>query len=165
VKQRKELGVKAIIVAHTLSDTSAIRESPEGALGAIVVDMWMLTAKTPENAAFIKWWGEKYKHIDNGVPDARVTRTYMGTKLIFEGIKKAGSLETKKLIPAIEGNRVKGLIGDLWVRPCDHQLLMPIPVVTITSTKPPYFSSPTILPPSKIAIEESATGNPRCTGK
>ena len=40
-------------------------------------------------------------------------REYIGTKFLLEGIKKAGSTEAKKLIPALEGLHMKSITGEV----------------------------------------------------
>jgi branched-chain amino acid transport system substrate-binding protein len=165
LKQRKELGVKAIIVNNNLADPNVIKEAPDAALGAIVSDTWMQTETSPESVAFLKRWREKYKGTAYPDPDPVSVRTYNGSRIVFEAIKKAQSLETAKLMPAFEGLHMKGLNGDEWIRPCDHQLEKPMPIAVVKSVNYPYYGVPTIIPAARIEIEESATGNARCMGK
>jgi len=165
LKQRKELEVKATIVNTALATPDVIKEAPDAAIGSIVCDDWMVTEKSPESAEFLKNWREKYKNTPYPEPDCTAARTYIGSKFVFEGIRKAKSLEISKLMPTLEGLRVKSLNGEIYLRACDHQLQSPLPVARVTSTTHPYLGVPEMVPADKIAIEESATGNARCTGK
>ena len=42
--------------------------------------------------------------------------------------------------------------GEVYMRACDHQLIMPLPVATIASKTPPYFGPATIIPASEVMI-------------
>ena len=165
LKQRQELGVKAALVNNMLGMPTIVREFPEAALGSIASDIYLVTTDTKENKDFVNRWQEKYKGTQWPDPDGASGRTYIGTKFLLEGIKKAGSVQVNKLIPAMEGMHQKSINGDIYLRPCDHQLQIPMPVVTLGSTKYPYFGVPTLIPASTVEIEETAVDNSRCKRK
>jgi branched-chain amino acid transport system substrate-binding protein len=165
LKQRQELGVKAPIVCYALSDPFTISAAPESALGTIASDGYAITIDTKENKDFIKRWQEKHKGGEYANPDLHTVRGYMGTKLALEAAKKANSMQVDKIMPVLEGFRTKMPIGEVSIRPCDHQIQMPMVVVEVVSTKYPYIGPATILPASTVSVEESATGNQRCKGK
>ena len=89
----------------------------------------------------------------------------MGRNSSSRAIQKAESVEVNKLIPAMEGMRQKSLNGEVYLRACDHQLMVPLPVATVSSTKYPYFGVPTMIPASTLEIEETEVDNPRCKRK
>jgi len=89
----------------------------------------------------------------------------MGTKLMLEAARKANSVQLDKIMPVLEGFRANMPIGEVYIRPCDHQIQMPMAVVEVVSTKYPYIGPATILSASTVSIEEDATGNARCKGK
>jgi len=165
MKQRKELGIKAVVVNNALANPTVISEFPDAAQGSIVCDAYMVTVNTPESIDFVNRWQEKYKSTPYPKPDCTSTRTYIGTKFLLEGIKKAGSVEVKKLIPALEGMHQKSLNGEIYLRACDHQLQSPLPVAVINTETYPYVGVPAMIAASDIAIEESAIDNPRCNEK
>jgi hypothetical protein len=68
-------------------------------------------------------------------------------------------------MPVLEGMQYKSPMGDMYLRPCDHQAQIPIAIAPVVSTTYPYYGVPTIIPASIASIEESATGNPRCGKK
>jgi ABC-type branched-subunit amino acid transport system substrate-binding protein len=162
LKQRLDLGVSAIVLGTALSDRAVIRENPDAALGNITVDTYFPTVKSKESDAFVAEWKKWYKGSDYPEPTAIAAREYINIAFVIEGVKKAGSVEVNKLVPALEGLRMKTIIGEIYLRPCDHTLIMPMPVVTINSKSPPYFSTATMIPASETAIEEEAVNNPRC---
>jgi branched-chain amino acid transport system substrate-binding protein len=165
LKQRVELGVKAVIADMALAPPIAIQANVDAAQGAIATDMYVITADTKENKDFVKRYRDKYKGTLYPEPDALSARTYLFTQLAMSAAKKAKSLNLDKIVPALEGMRERSLLGEVWIRPCDHQIQAPMAVVEINSTKYPYYGAPTVLPMSATTIEESATGNPRCKGK
>jgi branched-chain amino acid transport system substrate-binding protein len=165
LKQRLELGVKAPIVCYALADPIAVSAGPESAVGAIAADGYAITLDTRENKDFIKRWQQKHKGGEYPNPDLHTVRTYMGIKMMLEAAKKAKSVQVDKVMPVLEGFRMKSLIGEVYIRPCDHQIQMPMAVVEVVSPKYPYYGPATVLPASTVSIEESATGNQRCKGK
>lgn len=165
LKQRLELGVKAVVIAPAVSDESVVRENSEGAFGNISADTWFLTVNTKESRDFINNYKKWYKGTEYPEPTKLSAREYIGMKLFFAGIKKAGSLDVNKLMPALEGLRTSGPTGEVSMRACDHQILLPLPAGTVTSKKHPYMGVPTIIPANAVAIEEEAIDNPRCKKK
>jgi branched-chain amino acid transport system substrate-binding protein len=165
VKQRHELGVKATIVNNALANPTVVQENPEASMGNIACDTFMITTKTAENAEFVSRWQKRYAGAEYPVPDCISGRTYIGLRFLADGIRKAGSVKLDKLIPAMEGMHQKSLNGDIYLRPCDHQLQSPMPVVKVESKTPPYFSTPIMIPASNIEIAETEIDNPRCKKK
>ncbi|MEW6666129.1 MAG: ABC transporter substrate-binding protein [Thermodesulfobacteriota bacterium] len=165
LKQRQELEVKPVVVNNMLAMPVIVREFPEAAIGCIAADIYMMTTNTPENHDFVSRWQQKHKGTQWPDPDGAGGRTYIGTKFLLEAIQKAKSVELNKLIPAMEGMRQKTLNGEAYLRACDHQLLIPMPVASVRSTKYPYLGVPTLIPAAAVEIEETAVENPRCRRK
>jgi branched-chain amino acid transport system substrate-binding protein len=162
VKQRVELGVKAVLVNNMLAMPTVVRESPEAAMGSIASDVYLVTTNTKENKDFVSRWQKRHKGTEWSDPDGASGRTYIGTTFLLAAIQKAGSVQANKLIPAMEGMHYKSINGDIYLRPCDHQLQLPMPVGTIASTKYPYIGVPTLIPASVVEVEETAIDNSRC---
>jgi len=165
LKQRYELGVKAVVVNSALSNPTSIGEAPEAALGSIACDLYMVTIDTKENADFVSRWKKRYKGTLYPEPDQDSGKLYIGTKFLLEGIKKAKSVQVDKLMPVLEGMHQKSIKGDIYLRACDHQLISPQPATIITSKTYPYFGVITMIPASAIAIDEADIDNPRCKKK
>jgi branched-chain amino acid transport system substrate-binding protein len=162
LRQRLDLGVTAVVMGNALSDWAVIKENPDAAIGNIAVDSFFSTVNTKEGKAYVAEWKKWYKGTDYPEPTSVASREYVGISFVIEGIRKAGSTELNKLIPALEGLRMKSINGEVYLRPCDHQLIMPLPIAKIAIKTPPFFGPSTIIPAAEVMIEEEAVSNPRC---
>ena len=92
-------------------------EAPEG---------WVVTGypwyaiKTPEHEAFRSAYEAKFKEY----PRLGSVVGYSSIKSIAEGVKKAGSTDTEKMIAAFRGLNVVTPFGPIVYRPEDHQSTM-----------------------------------------
>jgi branched-chain amino acid transport system substrate-binding protein len=92
-------------------------EAPEG---------WVVTGypwyaiKTPEHEAFRSAYEAKFKEY----PRLGSVVGYSSIKSIIEGVKKAGSTDTEKMIAAFRGLNVVTPFGPIVFRPEDHQSTM-----------------------------------------
>jgi ABC-type branched-subunit amino acid transport system substrate-binding protein len=96
------------------------------------------------------------------LPTNLAAREYIATKFLLEGIKKAGSTEVSKVIPALESVKMKTITGDVFMRACDHQLIMPLQCVHVEKQTSPYLGVPVTIPVSITTIEEQDVDNSRC---
>jgi len=89
-------------------------------------DGWVVTGypwyaiKTPEHEAFRSAYEAKYKDY----PRLGSVVGYSSIKSIVEGVKKAGSTDTEKMIAAFRGLNVMTPFGPIVYRPEDHQSTM-----------------------------------------
>lgn len=79
------------------------------------------TIDTPANARLVKIARDDF----NRTPDFGIATTSSLTRIILEGIRKAGSSQPKDVIAALEGLSYDGLTGREMVRPWDHQVVRP----------------------------------------
>jgi branched-chain amino acid transport system substrate-binding protein len=165
LKQRLDLGVKAVVLGPALADATVARENPDAALGAHACDTWFNTNPLKESVDYINSWKKLSKSTEYPVPTSLSARDYIGTKFLLEAIKKAGSIEAAKLIPVLEGLHMKSITGEVFMRACDHQLIMPIQCVSIDKKVPPYFGVPVTMPISVTMVDEQEVDNPRCKKK
>jgi ABC-type branched-subunit amino acid transport system substrate-binding protein len=165
IKQRLELGVKAIVLDPAVVDPTVIRENPEAAVGTHGCDTWFNTSTSKESLDFIESWKRIVKHPDHPLPTNTGAREYIATKFLLEGIKKAGSTEISKVAPALESVRMKSVLGDVYMRACDHQLIMPVQCISVEKKTPPYYGVPVTIPASITTIDEQDVDNPRCKRK
>jgi branched-chain amino acid transport system substrate-binding protein len=92
-------------------------ETPEG---------WLVTGypwygiDTPEHQAFLKAYQDKY----NDYPRLGSIVGYSTIVSLAAGIKKAGSVETEKLVQAFKGLTVQTPFGEITYRSQDHQSTM-----------------------------------------
>lgn len=77
------------------------------------------TVDSALNRDLVKRANDKFK----GNPNYSLAGSYICTKLLIDGIIKAGSTEQKAVIAALEGMKYQGLTGDEEIRKADHQVL------------------------------------------
>jgi len=77
------------------------------------------TIDAPYNKTFVAL-SNKFLKID---PNYSVAGSYIGTKIILDGIAKANSIDPKAVIAAMEGMRYEGLTGTEEIRKADHQVI------------------------------------------
>jgi branched-chain amino acid transport system substrate-binding protein len=112
------------IWVHTGTDHAVLKplgeEVPEGVMGTM--DYHFYYPDTPENKAFVEAFEKAY-----GVPPGfPAFHGYITAKLIAEAYKKAGKIDTEKFIDAIEGLRIQSPGGEIEMRACDHQAVLPM---------------------------------------
>ena len=165
IKQRVELGVKAILIDPPAVDPTFIRENPEGSIGTHGCDTWFNTSTSKESLDFIESWKRTIKSADHPLPTNMAAREYIATKFLLEGIRKAGSTAVNKVVPVLENLRITAISGEVSMRACDHQLMMPLQCVSVGRKDPPYYGGPVTIPASVTTIDEQDVDNPRCKRK
>jgi branched-chain amino acid transport system substrate-binding protein len=78
---------------------------------------------TPENKAFVERYLKRWARY----PNYSAETSYSAIYVFKEAIEKTKSLETAKLIKAIEGMRIKCPGGERYFRPEDHQAVYTVP--------------------------------------
>ncbi|HEX6362669.1 MAG TPA: ABC transporter substrate-binding protein [Albitalea sp.] len=95
------------------------------ALGADLCDgiyfgaQYWHTVDSPLNRDLVKRVAAKH----NANPNYSLAGSYICTKLLIDGIVKAGSADPKAVIAALEGLKYAGLTGDEEIRKADHQVV------------------------------------------
>jgi branched-chain amino acid transport system substrate-binding protein len=80
--------------------------------------------ETPKNKAFVERYNEKH-----GVPPVySALNAYDAVYFLKEAAEKAGSIETAKLIEAMEGMKLESPAGTKYIRPEDHQAVYEVPL-------------------------------------
>lgn len=77
------------------------------------------TVDSPLNRELVKRSNDVFK----SNPNYSLAGSYICTKLLIDGIVKAGTVDPKAVIAAMEGMKYQGLTGDEEVRKADHQVL------------------------------------------
>ncbi|QNP47428.1 ABC transporter substrate-binding protein [Diaphorobacter aerolatus] len=77
------------------------------------------TVDAPLNLDLVKRCNDRFKHN----PNYSLAGSYICTKLMIDAIVKAGTVDTKAVIAAMEGMKYQGLTGDEEIRKADHQVL------------------------------------------
>jgi len=109
---------------HTITELATIRplglEAPEGILGTS--NYLFYYPDTPENKAFVAEFRKAYDRY----PTVGAFYGYLASQFIFEGYKKAGSLDKEKFIDAVAGMTVDSPVGKITIRAFDHQAMLPM---------------------------------------
>jgi branched-chain amino acid transport system substrate-binding protein len=77
------------------------------------------TVDSPLNRDLVKRSNDKFK----ANPNYSLAGSYICTKLMIDGIIKAGSAEPKAVVAALEGMKYAGLTGEEEIRKGDHQVI------------------------------------------
>ncbi|QGW81547.1 ABC transporter substrate-binding protein [Variovorax paradoxus] len=77
------------------------------------------TAETTLNKELVKLTSDKLKI----VPNYSLAGSYVCTKILIDGIVKAGTVDQKAVIAALEGMKYEGLTGTEEIRKTDHQVV------------------------------------------
>ncbi|BEP47923.1 MULTISPECIES: ABC transporter substrate-binding protein [Variovorax] len=77
------------------------------------------TADTALNKDLVKLTADKLKI----VPNYSLAGSYVCTKILIDGIVKAGTVDQKAVIAALEGMKYEGLTGTEEIRKADHQVI------------------------------------------
>ena len=159
IKQAKPFGLfdkmKWIIATGAdITVTKALgNEMPTG----LIVDQryYFHWPETPRNQEFVKAYMGAYQDY----PSAWAVEGYDGIYFLVEAIKKAGSLDTEKIVTALEGLTIDSPRGKATLRKEDHQLLCDFMVgQTMFDPKYPFaiVGKPEVFPGEKVlySIEE-----------
>ncbi len=109
---------------HTATDHAVLKplgaEAPEGVMGTM--DYHFYFPDTPANQKFVKAFEEAY----GNPPGFPAFHGYITAHFIAEAFRKAGSLDKEKFIDALEGLKIDSPVGEIEMRACDHQVVLPI---------------------------------------
>ncbi|GJD47299.1 hypothetical protein OPKNFCMD_0005 [Methylobacterium crusticola] len=129
VQQATEFGLKQStkLVAPVLLLTArkAGGEAFEGVVGGTSY-YWGLEETVPSARAF----NDKFRAAYGGaVPSDYGALGYAGVRSVLEAAKLAGSVETDRLVPALEALRADFYKGPQYFRTCDHQSVQSVLIV------------------------------------
>ncbi len=157
--QARNLGLNVPIGCTFLDDDGVMNIVREKALGNITANMYMPGLDTPETRAFEK----KFYESSGGKWPAFVTyQAYIGVKMFAEAVKRAGTLDTDKVIKAFEGLEFAGPTGVMKMRKEDHQLQTPVIIgKAVKKTKYydfPYVKPIEVIPAAKVSLSLEDSG-------
>jgi branched-chain amino acid transport system substrate-binding protein len=137
LKQIKATGMseKVPIWIHTATDHAVLKplgsEAPEGVLGTM--DYHFYHPDTPANRAFVKAFQDAYE----SPPGFPAFHGYITAHFIAKAFTKAGAIDREKFIDALEGMKVDSPAGEVEMRACDHQAVLPM-FMGVTKKVPQY---------------------------
>ncbi|MGH7312084.1 MAG: ABC transporter substrate-binding protein [Candidatus Rokuibacteriota bacterium] len=78
---------------------------------------WELGERVPSAKRFV----EAFQKANGRPPFDYAGYAYSGTRLLLEAVERAKSVESEKVIAALEGHSYDHYKGKQWIRKCDHQ--------------------------------------------
>ena len=135
IKQATDFGLKRTtkIVAPILLYTSRVAGGAatfEGVVGGTSY-YWGIEANTPSAKAF----NDKYRKAQGDrVPSDYGALGYAGVRSILDAVKRAGSVDTQKVVAAMEGAKYDSYKGAQEIRACDHQSVQSVFIIESKST-------------------------------
>lgn len=123
------------MASHTIGDGGEqMRMPPEVSQGIVTVKNYFDELDTPESKAFIERFKKRFS--DYSYVGALAMADYGGLMLWAETVRKAGSIDRKKVIEAFEsGVSVEGPGGKLSSHPQTHYCVMDMYLAEIQSSK------------------------------
>lgn len=106
---------------------SFIADNQVNAVGDALKGVWGIinyssTLDTPGNKAFVAEWEKKYPGTS---PSNFEGETYLGMQVMFQAVKKAGSVKPGDVAKAMSGGTFDTILGKQLMRAEDHQLVGP----------------------------------------
>ncbi|OQY59657.1 MAG: hypothetical protein B6245_05640 [Desulfobacteraceae bacterium 4572_88] len=162
MKTAKAMGLKTKLAGYYLNDNGSLKAlgDDKAIIGNFTAENYMVSIPTPENKSFVAKF-----HKDKGYyPILTRGKAYMATRFWAEAVKAAGKDEVEAVINAWEGLLFSGPAGKWYMRPCDHQTLMPIWIAELVKDNPffdhAFVGTATNIPAKFIAVPCAESGCP-----
>lgn len=135
---------KLPMFVHTATELGTLmplgQNAPAGVLGTSNYQFYF--PETTENKAFVQSFKDAYGRY----PNVGALYGYLTAQFIVKGLEKAGKVKIEKFIDAIEGMKVASPVGEVEMRACDHQAVLPMFLgVTEKSSQYPFFIATDIM--------------------
>jgi branched-chain amino acid transport system substrate-binding protein len=137
-QQMQQLGVfKSMTVATGMGDNATLKAGYSTATGSVGVSVYHYALfDNAEN----KYLVEKHKEKFKTPPDLFAECGFNAAVMLVKALEATqGDPDAAKMIKALEGMKFNGPKGEYTVRPEDHVLLQPMPLVKLTNTTDPDF--------------------------
>ena len=126
---------KVPIWVHTATDHAVLKplgpEAPEGVMGTM--DYHFYYPDTPTHKAFV----DAFKAAYGGPPGFPAFHGFLTAHFIAEAFRKAGALDKEKFVDALGGMKIASPVGEIEMRACDHQAVLPM-YLGVTKKSPEY---------------------------
>lgn len=123
-KQAKQFGLFEKVVTGGTSFTTdgTVKVLGDVVKGIHTIINYSSTLDTPGNKKLVADWAVKYPGTQ---PTNFEGETYLGMQVIFQAVKKAGSIRPADVAKAMEGATFETILGTQMMRKEDHQLVGP----------------------------------------
>jgi branched-chain amino acid transport system substrate-binding protein len=123
VKQAQEFGLipKTKLVGHSLILNFMINATDKSLEGTPGTTGYTPDLDNPRNKSFVAAWKAKF----NRLPTDNEGQAYNGAQVMFEGVKKSGSVKPADVAKALPGATIDSIYGPVVMRAADNQLVLP----------------------------------------
>jgi branched-chain amino acid transport system substrate-binding protein len=159
--QSRSLGLNIPFAAILIADPSGLAAMPgDEAVGSLTVTDFFPGFETSEAKKFEDSF---YKNSGGNWPFEQTWMIYKSMMMYAEAVRKAGSVDTNKVIQALEGMKWNGPAGTVTMRPKDHQAIQPMIIAQVVKQKTkyfdfPYFKSVQVVPPEQLNYDPEEFG-------
>jgi branched-chain amino acid transport system substrate-binding protein len=134
VTQTHRYGIKKLMKIcgeGPLVTESLLPAMRDAADGIIAVDYYAATLDTPGN----KSWLARYQKLYKSLPTRHSLSSYTAVRWLAQAVKKAGAVESNKVIAALEGSQYTCPVREITVAmdPKSHQALLPVYILKIVN--------------------------------
>lgn len=160
IKQAKPLGLKAKFVCYYLNDEYVFKgvANDEAVLGSVTGESYMLTIPGKSNKEFVEGFYKDKGYFPSWLP----AKGYTAAMFWAAAVKKAGTTDVNAVIKAWEGLTFESLAGEIYMRPCDHQVQCPVWIGEIVKEseffKHAFVGVPTAIPAKDVEVPCEETG-------
>lgn len=123
VKQAQEFGLtpKVKLIGHSLIQNFMINATGDALKDTAGTTAYTPDIDTPRNKAFVTAWKAKF----NRLPTDNEGQAYNGAQVMFDGVRKAGSVKPADVSKALRGAQLDTIYGSVLMRAQDNQLVLP----------------------------------------
>lgn len=123
-QQARQFGLldKVFTAGVSFIADNQVKTLGDKAKGIVGIINYSSTLDTPGNQAFVAAWQKKYP---GTTPTNFEAEAYVGTEVLFQAVKKAGSVVPADVGKAMEGTTFATIYGEALLRKEDHQLMTP----------------------------------------
>ena len=123
VKQAEEFGLipKVQLIGHSLIQNFMITATGKALEGTPGTTAYTPGIDSPRNKAFVTAWKTKF----NRLPTDNEGQAYNGAQVMFEGVRRAGSVKPADVSQALRGAELDTVYGTVTMRAEDNQLVLP----------------------------------------
>jgi branched-chain amino acid transport system substrate-binding protein len=139
VTQAERYGIKKMMPIcgdGSLVSADILEAQGDAANGIITADYYSASLDTPEHKA----WAAKYEKLYNAKPSKFSVSSYECVMWLAQAVKQAGSVETDKVVAALEGSTYQGPQGVKTMDPESHQSSLTVYMIKIENGERKIFA-------------------------